>query len=438
MRDVVFLTLLITVLCTQGIWAQLPTITCRNITTVGCDNVDNPPAQLTSGCNLPIEDNLQIINLPDLTCNRVDTFRYTARDLCNDTMAICEFQVTRNQPNTPPMVLSSVQTRWGSVNDPLQCDGSTQPDVSANSLGMPTFFDFCDGLIQPQETNTPTVMDVCVTRIDRLFTATDSCGDSGSLSVVIFHVTDGNPPTCLPPLQAVEVMDLDPNNLPGPGPLLGVPTVSDDCSNATFTYSDMITSVSGLRTFVQRTFECVDACGNTATADQTITVVQSPPPTTSPPTTLVPTTLPPTTLPPTTLSPTTDPPTDAPTAPPTTSPTATPTSVPTATPTASPTAVSAPPTEPVPTSPPTFGPTFEPTTRSPIAPGTIVTVRGEVDPMTGECRCFIWPCDCELPRGPCRCAIDSWYSFTLWPGFNTQGFFQVVDPTGRSCRCDLP
>src|SRR4029450_9132656 len=109
----------------------------------------------------------------------------------------------------------------------------------------------------------------------RTWTATDACGNTATASQTI-NVIDNTPPVISP--------------LPGPTtiscpatPVWVTPTATDSCSAVTLTFNDVSTpgSCAGSYTTV-RTWTATDACGNTATAPQTINVIDNTPPVISP------------------------------------------------------------------------------------------------------------------------------------------------------------
>jgi hypothetical protein len=59
----------------------------------------------------------------------------------------------------------------------------------------------------------------------------------------------------------------------------GVATAQDNCSQVTVSYSDAVTATCGGANVISRTWTATDACGNVATAVQTITVQDTTPPT---------------------------------------------------------------------------------------------------------------------------------------------------------------
>src|SRR5512145_2205921 len=107
--------------------------------------------------------------------------------------------------------------------------------------------------------------------VTRTFTATDACGNTTTASQVI-TVTDNTPPvfTFVPPAETIEC-PLTPS--------FGTPTATDACGTVSITNTDATTPGTFANEYtVTRTFTATDACGNTTTAIQVITVTDNTPP----------------------------------------------------------------------------------------------------------------------------------------------------------------
>src|SRR5213079_3393764 len=86
------------------------------------------------------------------------------------------------------------------------------------------------------------------------------------------NIIDNTPPT-ISALPAASTMSCPAT------PSFTTPTASDACSTATLTFADVTTAGSCANNYsVTRTWTAKDACNNTATASQTISVVDNTPP----------------------------------------------------------------------------------------------------------------------------------------------------------------
>jgi len=110
--------------------------------------------------------------------------------------------------------------------------------------------------------------------LTRTWTATDACGNSSS-SVQTITVVDTTPPVLTaPPDVTIECdQSTDPSNT-------GQATATDNCDTTpVITYSDVETPASCLEEkTITRTWMATDACGNSSSGVQTITVVDTTPP----------------------------------------------------------------------------------------------------------------------------------------------------------------
>src|SRR5262245_63920596 len=106
----------------------------------------------------------------------------------------------------------------------------------------------------------------------RTWTAKDASNNTSTASQTI-SVVDNTPPT----IGALPVS----STVPCPAtPAFTTPTTSDACSAVTLTSADVTTAGSCANNYsVTRTWSAKDACNNTSTASQTISVVDNTPPT---------------------------------------------------------------------------------------------------------------------------------------------------------------
>ena len=153
----------------------------------------------------------------------------------------------------------------------LSCTASTLP---ANT-GTATSTDNCDAT--PAITFTDTVMqggcpEVFV--INRTWTASDDCNNTTTCLQVLTVEENGVPVITCPADITVECA----SEVPAPDTSLVI--AMDDCGDVTITFiSDVTINPNCPNQFtIQRTYQATDACGNSATCLQTITVFDDTPP----------------------------------------------------------------------------------------------------------------------------------------------------------------
>jgi hypothetical protein len=156
----------------------------------------------------------------------------------------------------------------GPTDVTIGCDESTDP----SHTGYATATDGCD----PAPTITYTDVETAGAcsgekTIVRTWTATDACGHSSSY-VQTITVQDTTPPVVSVPADVTIECDesADPSHT-------GSATASDNCDTApTITYADVETAGACPEAkSIARTWMATDACGNTASGLQTVTVVDS-------------------------------------------------------------------------------------------------------------------------------------------------------------------
>jgi hypothetical protein len=195
------------------------------------------------------------------TCanNYTITRTFTATDACGNTATAS--QAITVVDNTPPTL--------SGVGGPSTINCPATPSFSS-----PTASDGCGAAsVTFTDATTP---GTCANNytITRTFKATDACGNTATASQAI-TVVDNTPPT----LSGVG----GPSTINCPAtPSFSSPTASDGCSAASVTFTDATTPGTCTNNYtITRTFKATDACGNTATASQAITVVDNTPPTLS-------------------------------------------------------------------------------------------------------------------------------------------------------------
>jgi len=156
----------------------------------------------------------------------------------------------------------------------LECPADTRTNVTGVATGQ----DGCGGVTIRY---TDAVTNNCggTKVIARTWTATDDCGNSASC-VQTITVRDTIKPTISAPADVVLEC---PTTNTGTNST-GVATAQDGCGAVTIRYSDVVTTNCGATRVIARTWTATDACGNTASDMQTITVRDTTPPNITAPT----------------------------------------------------------------------------------------------------------------------------------------------------------
>jgi large repetitive protein len=185
------------------------------------------------------------------------TRTWTATDACGNTAT--GVQVISINDNVPPVL----------VGIPANLTLTCASELQATPMIMAT--DNCTGAA-PTVVLTESYSNIlCVNKktLTRTWTATDACGNTATGSQVIV-INDNIAPvfTSVPANTTINCNDIQPN-------VLAVAT--DNCGTPTVTMTNT-TSNSGSTYTITRTFTATDACGNTATATQILTVRDNTPP----------------------------------------------------------------------------------------------------------------------------------------------------------------
>lgn len=243
-----------------------PTITCPVNVTVSCAN-NVPPTNIASvtgvgdNCGGTVSIFPQGDNISNQTCpNRFTILRtYFAVDACNNSNN-CIQTITVNDQTGPSITCPAPQT--------VSC----AEQVPAPNPALVTGSDNCGGAITPSFFSNTISNQTCANRftITRQYRASDLCGNTSSCTQII-TVNDQTPPvfTSVPPNVTVDCYIV---------PAVGIATASDNCTSGATVVFVGETSVSGICPvfkILTRTWRATDACGNTATATQVITVTDT-------------------------------------------------------------------------------------------------------------------------------------------------------------------
>lgn len=234
-------------------------------TTVDCTSPLTPFEAPTfdDGC----DDNLSIVLDSTVTnnpCGRTIVRTWTATNDNGNSVSFT--QTVTVEDNTPP-VMFATHAFFGEIHhgDTLYADCTQIP--SLDSLGFSTY-DFCSATTHNFTENVidgNCAVDGFLENRYCGWTATDACGNTDSLYFRVI-ITDNLPPT----LAGV------PANIDMPcgqaAPPVASVTASDLCSGSLPVSFIQTQTGSGCATTITRTWTAVDACGNIATASQTINV----------------------------------------------------------------------------------------------------------------------------------------------------------------------
>ena len=248
-----------------------PDLTCPPNVTIECTESTLPAntgsATATDNCDsAPVVTSADVV-IPSIVCPQEFTINrtWTATDSCGN-VSTCLQVITVDDSQAPEITCPADIT--------VECTESTLP---ANT-GMATASDSCDTapLVSSSDVIIPSMVCPQEYTINRTWTATDDCGNTSTCMQVI-TVEDSNAPaiTC-PPDVTIECSEVTlPSNT-------GMATAFDSCDTAPLVVFNDITVASMLcaqEYTITRTWTATDACGNSATCVQMITVDDSTPPT---------------------------------------------------------------------------------------------------------------------------------------------------------------
>src|SRR4029079_10159188 len=188
-----------------------------------------------------------------------ETQSWDAIDNCGNTSATRTQTITVTD-TTPPTIGAA-----GS-NATIECTASP-------SFTAPTASDACNNVTVQQVGGDVSSGNSCLKTITRTWNAVDACGNTSSTVSQTITVTDTTPPT-IGAAGANATIECTAS------PSFTAPTASDACNNVTVQQVgvDVSSGNSCVKT-ITRTWNAVDACGNTSsTVSQTITVTDTTPP----------------------------------------------------------------------------------------------------------------------------------------------------------------
>jgi hypothetical protein len=244
--------------------ATAPTLTVPGDVTVGCHDATSPEAAgratAIDNCSAPTVSFTDVVHLTGCSGSGAILRTWRATDACNNVAtAVQTITVADDDPPTLT-VPGDVEVQAGQSTLPAATGQATATDECSTAA-----VSYADAsLLGADGTGT----------ITRTWTATDACGHATSGTQII--TVKSAPP---PPLLTLTV----PANVtveaggPTDPTSTGQPTASDTCpTTPTVTYADVatLTGCDGTGTLL-RTWTASDACGSSASAVQTITVVDT-------------------------------------------------------------------------------------------------------------------------------------------------------------------
>jgi uncharacterized repeat protein (TIGR01451 family) len=259
--------------CTQTIFVDdstPPVITCPANVTVQCNTSTAPAvtgsATATDNCDISVIPTFTDVTVGGACPQKLTITRtWKATDDCGNSSTCA--QIIFVDDSTPPTIT------FCPPNVTVQCSSLTAPALT----GSATATDICDASVIPTFSDV-TVAGSCPQKftITRTWRATDDCGNSSTCLQTI-TVNDNTPPSITCPAN-VTVSCI------GQVPAININTVmtSDNCGGAvtvTFVSDNISGTVCANRLTLTRIYRATDACGNSATCSQIITVNDQTPPT---------------------------------------------------------------------------------------------------------------------------------------------------------------
>lgn len=187
-------------------------------------------------------------------------FEYTVSDSCGNS-ATCQEVYTYTVDNEVPMITSCASGGDLGCN-PAMLPAPNPGGIVANDNCSGTTLMISSMVILDDTTN-------CDGTLIYEYTVTDSCGNGSTCQEVYTYTVDNIPPSITCPADVtVECFDLVPE------PDINDVITSDNCSAIIVTHEGDDTTMNN----VTRTYLATDACGNSASCTQTITVDDTTPP----------------------------------------------------------------------------------------------------------------------------------------------------------------
>ena len=239
-----------------------PTVMCPADITAECGEMyDAGMATATDNCDLAVDVTFTDVTVSD-SCPQIIERTYTATDDCDNT-STCVQTITIDD-TTPPVITCPADVT-------AECGEEYEP-------GMASATDACDPVVDITFEDV-TVSAACPEVFQRIYTATDDCGNS-STCVQTITIEDTTPPDLTCPADLTFECNIIPVGRPSlEDYFLGIVSASDACDDVVdITFEDVTVNTS-CPIIVERTYIATDDCGNTSTCVQSITFIDTIPPT---------------------------------------------------------------------------------------------------------------------------------------------------------------
>lgn len=239
-----------------------------NVTDSSAPVFDNAPANVTVSCGeVPEVPNVTASDACDASvdvaffempigqgCSYVINRVWVATDDCGNTQV--HTQVITVADADEPYIVSSP-----SAEVTISCDEDEPTDA-------PVFADACDAEVSVSMISGFNNVTDCGYDIEKVWTATDDCGNSVSFTRII-HVLDHEAPVFGSVPGDITVSC---DNIPAPAQL----TATDNCSEVEIDFEETYTGTCPV--IITRTWTATDVCGNSTVKTQVLTVIDNVPP----------------------------------------------------------------------------------------------------------------------------------------------------------------
>lgn len=254
---------------TSTIDSIAPDVECPADLIIQCDNVLPPPAtnltefEAIGGSAFDISGNLTFTSHTDTiiasNCSGLIRRKYKVTDYCGNVDSC--YQFIQVQDTLKPILEIPADTTYG-------CN----PQIPSANSGDAEAFDNCTPNPTINVTETDSGSCYIKTKI-RVFTATDSCGNTTSKTQRIRYKQDNIDPIITVNASVPNLTYLGCNPLPATiEAALGSATASDNCiPSITPAVTNNPPTVQGCYRIQTRSWSATDSCGNTASASRTIT-----------------------------------------------------------------------------------------------------------------------------------------------------------------------